>query len=143
MPSVDSFPAPPPRWDHANRVVLEMHSDSVAIVSLVGEHDLGHYEQLKDAFDTAAVRRRNLVVDLSVCAFIELDRHQLCCSTRQREITSDGGRFVVVIHADAGSVARVAEMARLFESVPVYASLATAVESAQSFSIARRGWSGT
>ena len=142
MPSVDSFPAPSADGHHANRVVLEMHSDSVAIVSLVGEHDLGHYEQLKDAFDTAAVRRRNLVVDLSGCAFIDSTVISLLLYA-QREITSDGGRFVVVIHADAGSVARVAEMARLFELVPVYASLATAVESAQSFSIARRGWSGT
>ena len=119
-----------------------MHSDSVAIVSLVGEHDLGHYEQLKDAFDTAAVRRRNLVVDLSGCAFIDSTVISLLLYA-QREITSDGGRFVVVIHADAGSVARASPMARLFELVPVYASLATAVESAQSFSIARRGWSGT
>ena len=91
MPSVDSFPAPSADGHHANRVVLEMHSDSVAIVSLFGEHDLGHYEQLKVAFDTAAVRRRNLVVDLSGCAFIDSTVISLLLTRSARSRVTEAG----------------------------------------------------
>ena len=116
-----------------SEVVLAMHSPAVALVSLIGEHDLGRCDQIKDAFDAAAMRRRNLVVDLTRCAFIDSTVISLLLYA-QREITCDGGRFAVVIPADSGPVARVAQIVRMAEMLPVYASLEAALASAEAFS---------
>jgi anti-anti-sigma factor len=109
----------------ANRVELETPSAAVAVVSLIGEHDLAEYEPLKEALDLAASRRRHVIIDLSNCAFV--------CSTvislllhAQGEVVSDGGRFGVVIPPASGAVSRVAELMGLESLFPVHASLETA-----------------
>jgi anti-anti-sigma factor len=109
----------------ANRVELETPSAAVAVVSLIGEHDLAEYEPLKATLDLAASRRRHVIVDLSNCAFV--------CSTvvslflhAQGEVVSDGGRFGVVIPPDSGAVSRVADLMEFESLFPVYESLETA-----------------
>jgi len=108
-----------------SRIELETPSAAVAVVSLIGEHDLAEYESLKKTLDLAASRRRHVIVDLSDCAFV--------CSTVvslllhvQGEVVSDGGRFGVVIPPDCGAVSRVAELMGFESLFPVHASLETA-----------------
>lgn len=110
-----------------DRIEIEFHSAGLAIVSLVGEHDLGRYEHLKDALDTAAERRRNMIVDLTPCAFIDSTTISLLLRA-QGEVTSDGGRFALVTPIEPRSaVRRTAELMNLAHLFPVFASLTDAL----------------
>jgi anti-sigma B factor antagonist len=93
---------------HRNRVELETPTAALAVVSLVGEHDLADYEALRHALDLAAARRRHLIVDLTGCEFIDSTVVSLLLHA-QGEIVSDGGRFALVV-PPSGPVCRVAEV---------------------------------
>src|SRR3954452_18538733 len=65
MLDLETGPPPP------NRVELTSVARDMALVALIGEHDLGHYETLKAVLARAALRAPNVVVDLSECAFVD------------------------------------------------------------------------
>jgi anti-anti-sigma factor len=108
-----------------NRVEFETPSPTLAIVSLVGEHDLADYEPLQQTLELAASRRRHVIIDLSACEFIDSTVISLLLHA-QGEVVSDGGRFAVVIPPGPGAVRRVAELMQLESLFPVYASLENA-----------------
>lgn len=122
MLELDTGPPPP------DRVELTSVARDVALVALIGEHDLGHYETLKSVLARAAVRAPNVVVDLSECAFIDSTVLQLMLHTHA--VTSKaGGTFAVVIAPEPGAVARLAELVRLDLILPVHPSLDAAIAS--------------
>lgn len=105
---------------------------SLAIVRLLGEHDLGTYEPLKAALGTAAARRRDVVVDLSRCAFIDSTVVSLLLYA-QGEVVSDHGQFALILPSEAGPVRRVADimgLAQMFQ-IRAPAEMLPARESAQ------------
>jgi anti-anti-sigma factor len=104
-----------------NRVTVTLASSALAVVELIGEHDLGEYETLKDALATARVMRPNTLVDLTHCAFIDSTAISLLLHA-YGELIPAGGRFALVIPTEPGPVARVAQIVSLAELVPVYAS---------------------
>jgi anti-anti-sigma factor len=110
---------------HASRVEFETPSSTLAIVSLVGEHDLADYEPLQQTLALATSRRRHVIVDLSACEFIDSTVISLLLHA-QGEVVSDRGRFAVVIPPGPGAVRRVAELMQLESLFPVYASLENA-----------------
>jgi anti-anti-sigma factor len=114
---------PPP-----NRVELASAARDVAVVALIGEHDLGHYEGLAAVLARAAVRAPNVVVDLTKCAFIDSTTISLLLNTHAY-VTGAGGGLSVVIAPEPGPVSRVAELVRLDQILPVYPSLDAALES--------------
>jgi|SRR3954467_9717940 anti-anti-sigma factor len=120
-----------------NRVEIATRSLSLATVHVIGEHDLSQHMRLRDALDLAAARRRNLVVDLSQCAFIDSMLLRLLLYA-QGEVSSDGGRFAVVVPADEGPVASMADMIDLVGLVPLYTSLQAAVADVEVGAGARR-----
>jgi anti-anti-sigma factor len=107
--------------DVDSRVELSCPSPSLAIVELVGEHDLGHYEMLAELLALAAARRRHVLVDLSRCAFIDSTVVALLLAARD-EVTSDRGRFALVIPAEQESVARVADLMGLADLFSIYSN---------------------
>ena len=57
---------PPP-----NRVELTSAAADVAVVTLIGEHDLGQYDTLAAVLARAGVGALNVIVDLTHCAFVD------------------------------------------------------------------------
>jgi anti-anti-sigma factor len=114
---------PPP-----NRVELTSAARDIAVVALIGEHDLGHYESLKAALAGAAVRAPNVVVDLSECAFIDSNTIPLLLHS-QDVLSEASGSFAVVIDPEPGPVSRLAELVRLDEMLVVHPSLERAITS--------------
>ena len=55
----------------ADRVEVALHSDTTAIVSLIGEHDLSLGDALRGALETAAEHRSCVLVDLSRCTLLD------------------------------------------------------------------------
>jgi anti-anti-sigma factor len=112
---------PDPQLDDVHRVEVSCPTGALAIVELVGEHDLGHYKPLSEALHLAAARRRHVLVDLSRCAFIDSTVVTLLLTARD-EVTSDHGLFALVIPAGEGSIARVADVMGLVEMFTIYSN---------------------
>jgi anti-anti-sigma factor len=109
-----------------NRVEIETPSTACAIVALVGEHDLAEYAPLRDALDLAAARRRNLLIDLTACKFIDSTVVSLLLHARD-EVSSDGGTFGVVLPAPGSAVHRLAGVMRFETLFPVHETLSAAL----------------
>jgi anti-anti-sigma factor len=114
-----------------NRVELTSPSAEVAVVALIGEHDLGRYETLAAVLARAAVRAPNVIVDLTHCAFIDSTTISLLLNTHAF-VTGAGGGLCVVIAPEPGAVSRLAELVRLDSMIAVHASLDAAMESLDS-----------
>jgi len=76
-------------------IQAEVHSTHVAIVTLRGEHDLASGEELKAALVTAS-RRRNVIVDLSGCTFIDSSVISVLLRA-SNELQERGGQLSLVI----------------------------------------------
>jgi anti-anti-sigma factor len=116
-----------------NSVQVKSGSPWVAVVSLVGEHDLGDYTTVKVALAHAAVRADNVIIDLAECAFI--DSTILAAMINAGSIVAvDGGRVAVVLPAE-GPLQSLAEKVRLDEILPTYDTLDAAMASLDSVRI--------
>ena len=111
-----------------NSIKLMSATPSVAIVSMLGEHDLGDFEPLKIAFAKAAIRAPNVIADLSDCSFIDSIVIALLLHV-QSVIAQDGGRVAVALPNEPNAVNRVADLIDLGQLVPVYASVKAALAS--------------
>jgi anti-anti-sigma factor len=122
-PSPGSRPIGDPRQ---NRIVVVMRSGDVTLVELVGEHDLAHYQPLKDALETATARRQHLVIDLSPCVFFDSTVVSLLLHA-QDQVASYGGRFALVIPAESTHTSRIVEVMHLTDVLPIHTSLDAAL----------------
>jgi anti-anti-sigma factor len=111
----------------SNRVEITFPTVGLAHLELVGDHDLATHALLREALANATTRRRDVLVDLSRCSF--LDSTSVAALARaQEEVTSDGGRFALVIAMDVGPVTRrTSEIMRLAEFFPVDSAAAAAL----------------
>jgi anti-anti-sigma factor len=109
-----------------NRAELTSPAPDVAVVALTGEHDLGDHETLKTALARASVRAPNVVVDLTDCAFIDVTALALLLHSHA-VVSKAGGTFAVVIGAESGPIARLADLVRVGSILPVHPSLAAAI----------------
>jgi anti-sigma B factor antagonist len=100
-------------------VTLEIVSTTVAVVTLGGDHDVASLDAVEDAFRKAGARR-DLLVDLSGCTFIDSTIIKLLLRTmRSREVS--GGRFELVIDpAPRGHVTRVAALMGIADLIPTH-----------------------
>jgi anti-anti-sigma factor len=104
------------------RVEVRCPSGQVAIVDLLGDHGLGQSDMVREALETAARRRRNVLVDLTRCGFVDSTIVKTLLHGQAR-VDAFGGRFALVIPPKAERVARVAEIMGLGELFALYASL--------------------
>src|SRR4051794_22379038 len=112
---------PPP-----SRAELTSAAPDVAVVALIGEHDLGGYETLKMALARASVRAPKVVVDLTDCAFIDLTALALLIHSHA-VVRAASGEFAVVIDPEPGPTRRLADLVRLDSILAVHPSLAAAI----------------
>jgi len=110
----------------ADRVDVAFHSDTTAIVSMIGEHDLSLGDALRGALETAAEQRSCVLVDLSRCTLLDSTGIAVLLDAQKR-MRAAQGRFALVIPPGQGSVARVAELIRLGDLVPISPSLEEAL----------------
>jgi anti-anti-sigma factor len=106
----------------SNRVEIVLRSPALAIVSLVGEHDLAQHAPLNEALETAIARRRHVLVDLSECVFVDSTVISLLLHA-QDQVVRRGGMFGLIVPDGSTHTARVIEIMRLGDAVPIYASL--------------------
>jgi anti-anti-sigma factor len=103
-------------------VEVSYHSRTIAIVSIIGEHDLSRGDALRDALRAACAQRSHVLVDFSQCTLLDSTGIALLLETQTR-VRAAEGRFALVIPPEQGAVARVAELIRLADLVPVTATL--------------------
>jgi anti-anti-sigma factor len=102
---------------------------STAVVSLTGEHDLGDYVTLKVALARAAIRSRNVIVDLSRCSFIDSTVISVVLSAHSL-VVRDGGGFGVALPMDESAiVSRALNVMQVAQLVPCHATLDAALDS--------------
>ena len=110
---------------HANRpeggtVEVTHETPRLAVVTLAGEHDISTGEPLEQALAQAAARS-NVLVDLSLCTFIDSTVITILIRTAET-VRAGGEQLVLVIPPAQRAVARVAEMTGLGQLVPLYES---------------------
>jgi anti-anti-sigma factor len=91
-------------------------------VELIGEHDLAQIDIVRQALETAAERRRDVLVDLSRCEFFDSSVIGALLHA-QDEITTAGGRFALVVPDSSPHLSRVANIMQLGELLPLHGSL--------------------
>src|SRR6478735_2537613 len=91
------------------RVCVRYPSAQVAAVDLLGDHGVGQSEIVREALETAARQRRNVVVDLTHCGCIDSTVVKILLYGRTR-MDAFGGRFALVIPVEPDRVATAAQL---------------------------------
>ena len=107
-------------------ITADSWTASVAIVPLVGEHDLSRHESLRVALARASIRAPNVIVDLSQCTFIDCTVVRLLLDA-QSVVRRDEGDFGVVLPAAPNAVTRIAELVQLSQRARTYSSVEEAI----------------
>jgi anti-anti-sigma factor len=108
------------------RVAVE-HAEGVAIVTMLGEHDIATTPAISAAL-TRAARHSNVIVDLAGCSLIDstvIGALIKAATTLQAR----GERLVLALPPEHTLVARVVALTRLADIFPVHASRADALAS--------------
>jgi anti-sigma B factor antagonist len=115
---------------------IEIHSPTVCIVTLRGEHDASTTEAVTMAL-TLARGYTHVLVDLAGCQFVDssLINALLLASKRARE---RGGAVVLVVPTDTTPVRRTLEIANVQMVMPFYATRDEALETIHSGQVAVR-----
>jgi anti-sigma B factor antagonist len=109
-------------------VTIEVVSDTAAVVTLEGDHDVASRGAIADAFNVAATGR-DLLVDLTECTFIDSTIIKLLLQT-MRALEEKDGRLEIVIDVDShGHVARVAELMGIADVIPTHGSRSDGIRS--------------
>jgi anti-anti-sigma factor len=116
----------PPR----GTVHIAHQAPGLAVVSMQGEHDLSTAPELTQTLEQAAAHS-NVVVDLSACSFMDSTVINTLVKTARR-VRSDGEQLVLVIPPDQTPVARLAQLTRLGEILPIHPTRDAAVTSIES-----------
>ena len=104
---------------------IEIHSPTVCIVTLRGEHDVASSDAIALAL-TLARRSTNVLVDLGDCAFVDSSVISvlLLGAKRMREY---GGRLELVVPVEATAVRRTLEISNVQGSLPFHATRADGI----------------
>jgi anti-anti-sigma factor len=106
---------------------VESLTDELAIVTVLGEHDLGTKSELEDALARAATRR-HVLVDLSRCDFMDSTALAvLICA--QRTQAERGGRLELVIPTGTHPIARIATLTKIDAIINTHPTRDTGVSS--------------
>ena len=114
----------------ADRVELSCPTPALAMIELVGEHDLGRYKPIGEALHLAATRRRNVLVNLARCVFIDSTVVGLLLAARD-ETTADGGQFALVVPAQPSPVARAVDVMGMSALFTIYPRVEDALDASK------------
>ena len=100
-------------------VEIELVSDSIAVATLHGEHDLSTARDVATGLDRAC-EKADVIVDLRRCAFLDLTVISRLLSAYRNQVERDG-RLELVIPSDPSHVVlRVLRFARVHELLVVH-----------------------
>jgi anti-anti-sigma factor len=108
------------------------HDSDIAILSLVGEHDLSTSAELHRALRALLRSGERVIVDLSRAAFIDSSVLNNLVQARRR--ARERGSEVVLLVGTTPGVERVLQVTRLLEHFPHESTREGAIE------LARNGW---
>ena len=113
--------------DESGTATVHHTTSGTAVVTMYGEHDLSTEPALTRALDEGAAHS-DVVVDLSECDFI--DSTIIAALLRAAHAVAQGGeQFSLVIPAARRQIARIAEMTRLGDLVPIHPTREAAIAS--------------
>jgi anti-anti-sigma factor len=122
--------AEPTAGDPAQPVCqLELVPPQLAVLTLLGEHDLHEKLQLEEAMARATVHR-DVLVDLSACTFVDSSTIATIVSAYRR-VRDAGGRLELVVPLEARSVRRSLELMGVDAFVPLHAARGAAIAGLQ------------
>jgi anti-anti-sigma factor len=109
----------------AQNIETQIHSPTVRVVRLHGEHDLSSNGALSGEL-AAGAGNGHVIVDLAVCTFMDstLIRTLLVAARRAGE---RGGSVQLVVPVEANAVRRTLELANVQGVLPFHASSAAAL----------------
>jgi anti-sigma B factor antagonist len=108
-------------------IAVDFPRPGLAVVTLVGEHDISLQRRLREALATASIRP-NLLVDLSACTFMDSTVIGMLLLARNR-LAARGGRLELFIPPEATAARRVAELTMLDSLLSIHQAHAQAVRS--------------
>jgi anti-anti-sigma factor len=106
-------------------IEVEVRPGDVALLSLVGEHDIASQARLSEALEYATSRCKAVIVDLTSCTFAEMTvlGALVDCERRSR---AQQQRLALVIPRDESFPGRLSRATRLASWMPVYDSVEAA-----------------
>ena len=116
-----------PDLDPQSSAVVEFRPPDIAVLSLVGAQGAERYEAVKHGLAAVAVRR-NVLVDLARCSFLDGELLPLL-ETTQATLHGNGGRLALVIPAAHHDLMRFALRAGVIDRFTVHSSRETALAS--------------
>jgi anti-sigma B factor antagonist len=99
-------------------VGFQVEAPDIAVVTLVGEHDLTSKEELGGVLQRAGAQR-SILVDLSECTFVDSTVVALIVAACQRAWEQDG-RLELVIPRDMATIQRVLKIAGLTSFLTIH-----------------------
>jgi anti-anti-sigma factor len=108
-----------------SRIEVQIHAETVRIITLRGEHDLGTTPAIEAAL--ATVRGQNILVDVSGASFI--DSSVINTLLGSAEAARAHACAVELVAAYRGFPRRVLELAGIQQILPVHADLAAGLAS--------------
>jgi hypothetical protein len=103
-------------------IEIELRSTDVALLSLVGEHDIGSQARLSEALEYAMSSRKAIIVDLAPCTFAELTVVGALIDCERRLRRQDRSLAIVIPPCDSFP-RRLSRAVRLESWMPVYDSV--------------------
>lgn len=110
---------------------IERAERGIAVVALVGEHDLNTAPELRRALEGGLEADEDLVLDLSPATFVDSTILGIILEARRRTLEAGHG-FAAAHDGSSPAVRRVLEITGLRSELPVHAELAEAVSAARS-----------
>jgi|1186.fasta_scaffold1089291_2 anti-anti-sigma factor len=102
------------------RVLVRTRGDDVAIVRLVGEHDLSTQPAVLGTLDAALAAGAHVIVDLSMAEFIDSAITNALAIAHQRAQPLPNQRVVSVVPPGPHFVTRTLELVGIDRLVPIY-----------------------
>jgi anti-anti-sigma factor len=117
--------APPADGPPTPLCELEVLPPRLAVLTLLGEHDLHEKLQLEEAM-ARATAHPDVLVDLSACTFADSSTIATIVSAYRR-VTDAGGRFELVVPLEARSVRRSLALMGVDAFIPLRATRPEAI----------------
>jgi anti-anti-sigma factor len=129
MPAHDGGSEPLARDPVPPTCRLELLSPQLAVLTLLGEHDMHEKLALEEAVARASACR-DVLVDLSACTFLDSSTIATIVGAYRR-VHDAGGRFELVVPLEARTVRRSLELMGVDTFIPLRASREAAVAGLQ------------
>jgi anti-sigma B factor antagonist len=115
-----------------NRIEVDRSGDGVAVVVVIGEHDVYTAPSLRDQIQSVLKEQRPVVIDLTPATFVDSSVLRVLLEAR-RQAEEEGLGFAVALgEGEAEGVRRILDVTGLMKIFPVLPAREEALETARS-----------